>query len=425
MDIINPEKVLRFTGFNLARASDLLNTIRSGVADYAGWQDEKRWQIFNHHLASNPFYQTFVQNASIKKWEDVPVISKTDFQRPLMQLTSNRFSKNQLYIANTSGSTGQPFTYAKDKFCHALAWALIKQRYLQYGIHLNSLQARFYGIPLKGGSALKEQLKDKLMNRVRFPVFDLSSQRLNLFIDQFRRFSFEYIYGYTNSIRHFSQFLLDAGIVLRSVCPTLKCVIVTAEMCSSYDRKLIELATGVPCIIEYGSSETGIIGIEREGVMQASDELFYLETDENGSLLITSLFNYAFPLIRYRVGDLVELSRDPAQRKTIIQKIMGRSDDLIRLPNGKIAAGLTMYYISRDLLDQMSRIKEIYVTQTQLSSFKVFYVGEHLSDKEELQIRRSFDAYLQPGLHLEIVKADTIRRKSNGKLQMFHSELTA
>jgi len=425
MDIINPERVLKLTGFDLVRASDVLNTIRSGVVDYAGWQDRKKWQIFNHHLANNPFYRTFIQNASIKKWEDVPVIRKTDFQRPLMQLISSGFTKKKLYVANTSGSTGQPFTYAKDKFCHALAWALIKQRYLQYGIHLNSLQARFYGIPLKGSSALKEQLKDKLMNRVRFPVFDLSSQRLHQFIDQFRRFSFEYIYGYTNSIRHFGQYLLDAGIILRSICPSLKCVIVTAEMCSSYDRKLIELATGVPCIIEYGSSETGIIGIELEGIMQASDELFYLETDENGSLLITSLFNYAFPLIRYRIGDQVELLRDGTHGKTIIQKIMGRSDDLIRLPNGKIAAGLTMYYISRNLLDQMSRIKEIYVTQTQLSSFKVFYVGENLSDKEELQIRKSFDAYLQPGLHLEIVKADTIRRRSNGKLQMFHSELTA
>jgi phenylacetate-CoA ligase len=425
MGIINPEKALRLMGFDIGKAVNALSAIQSTTSDYASWQTSKKWELFNYHLSNNKFYRSFVGNASVLQWENIPIMKKSDFQCPLKQLITDGFSKNRLYVGNTSGSTGKPFVYAKDKFCHALAWAIIKHRYHNYGIDLNSLQARFYGIPLKGKSALKEQVKDKLMNRVRFPVFDLSLSRLNQFVNKFRQYPFEYMYGYTNAIRHFSQYLIEAGTVLKNICPTLKCVIVTAEMCSSYDRKVIELAAGVPCIIEYGSSETGIIGFEWDGIMRASDELLHLETDSNGSLLITSLFNYAFPMIRYRIGDQVELAVDGNTGTTSIRRIMGRSDDMIVLPNGKVAAGLTMYYISRNLLEQATRIKEVYVTQTQLSSFKIFYVGEYLSEKEVSLVRKSFDVYLQPGLHLEIIKTDAIRRKANGKLQMFHSELTA
>lgn len=423
--IISPLKILNLLGLDLDRATKALSAVPSDAVAFKSWQAAKKEELFKHHLTHNPFYRSFVKECSFERWEDIPVLQKSDFQRPITQLISEGFSNKPLYKANTSGSTGQPFTYAKDKFCHALAWALIQQRYRHYGISMNSLQARFYGVPLKGRSAIAERAKDRIMNRVRFPVFDLSQQALNQFINMFKHYPFEYVYGYTNAIRHFSSYLIKEGIILRKICPTLKCVIATAEMCSDYDKSVIESGTGVPCIIEYGASETGVIGFELQNVMIGSDELLYLETETDGSLLVTSLFNYAFPMIRYKIGDKVELSRDDQTGKTIIHRIMGRSDDLIKLPDGKVAAGLTVYYITRRLLEQMQSLKEIYVTQTGLSSFRILYVGEGLSRREELMIKNSFDLYLQPGLDLQILKTDVIRRRANGKLQMFHSELTS
>jgi phenylacetate-CoA ligase len=158
--------------------------------------------------------------------------------------------------------------------------------------------------------------------------------------------------------------------------------------------------------------------------MYGADKLLFLETDASGELLVTSLYNSAFPFIRYRLGDKVELTKEAGTGRTIIRNILGRSDDLIRLPDGGAAAGLTVYYLSRNLMTKMSAVKEVYVTQTELTSFRLFYVGDQLTSREQLVIRDCFDQYLQPGLNLEIVKTDYIRRRANGKLQMFHSELT-
>ena len=49
------------------------------------------------------------------------------------------------------------------------------------------MEARFYGIPLEVIPYCKEKLKDLLMNRVRFPVFDLSDHVLSQFVKRFKK----------------------------------------------------------------------------------------------------------------------------------------------------------------------------------------------------------------------------------------------
>jgi phenylacetate-CoA ligase len=418
------ELIFKLSGYNISKAEEVLKAIQSDPRAVSERHELMKWEIFNHHLNHNEFYRSFTKGKTIHSWNDIPLMTKRAYQRPLAGMISKGFKKKQLYISSTSGSSGQPLVFAKDKFCHALAWALIKDRYNIYDIKLNSLQARFFGIPLSGTPALIESWKDKLMNRVRFPVFDLSEASLLGFVKTLGRSPFEYVYGYTNSIRQFCHFLLSRQISLKSVCPTLKCVIVTSEMCNDYDKTIISTAAGVPCVIEYGASETGILGFEfKDGLCRASDELMYLEVDEKGSLLITSLYNKAFPIIRYKIGDQVVLRRD-TNSGVIIEKILGRSDDLIKLPNGKVTAGISIYYCSKYILEKMDGIQELYVTQTGMSDFKLFYIANtQLTGEQKMMIRKSFDTYLQPGLKIEFIKTESIRRNANGKLQIFHSEL--
>ena len=101
---------------------------------------------------------------------------KSDLQKPLQERLSSGFKKKNSYVNKTSGSSGHPFIFAKDKFCHALTWAEIINRFDWFNINFNStLQARFYGIPLGILGYQKERLKDRLSSRYRFPVFNLSN----------------------------------------------------------------------------------------------------------------------------------------------------------------------------------------------------------------------------------------------------------
>ena len=115
-------------------------------------------------------------------------MKKSDIQAPLNDRISDGYSAKNSHIHNTSGSTGTPFYFAKDKFCHALSWALIYNRFNWHGIKNGyDLQARFYGIPKDFIKNTKEKLKDFFSSRIRFSVFDLSDRVLESYLKMFKK----------------------------------------------------------------------------------------------------------------------------------------------------------------------------------------------------------------------------------------------
>ena len=358
---------------------------------------------------------------------------KSDFQVPLQTIISDEYDLKDLYIGSTSGSSGHPFFYAKNRDSHAVVHAIIERLYSEHGLSVCDKQARFYGIPTNGLSRFIELVKDVLLNRVRFPIFDLSDAALDGFIKKFEREKYVYVYGYTSAIVMFSKYLLRKGNTLLNICPTLKACIVTSEVCTSDDRKIIERAMGVKVINEYGCSEAGMIAFEdNAGVWRLveDDSYFEIVDDEGkivpegteGRILITNLSNKALPFIRYEVGDIGVIARDEKGR--YLKSLSGRVSDLIYLPSGKVAGGLTFYYVSRSILEETTFIKEFIVRQTSIDTFEFDIVSEvPLSQEIENSLLKKMDSYLEPGLQLRINIVDRIIRPKSGKIKHFYSEL--
>ena len=138
----------------------------------------------------------------------IRIIKKSDLQIPLKNRLSEGFTPKNCHLHKTSGSSGTPLIFAKDKYTHALSWANFMDRYWWYGINAaTSKQARFYGIPLKGLGHYKERFKDILGNRFRFSVFDMSNAQLDCNLKKFKTTPFEYINGYTSAIVQLAKFL--------------------------------------------------------------------------------------------------------------------------------------------------------------------------------------------------------------------------
>src|SRR5690606_22980829 len=166
---------MRRNGFPLAAAKDALTEIVAVPENsYADFIDSKKQEIVNFHLQHNSFYRN-LNNGAFTSWDDVPVMTKSDYQRPLRERLSDGFSDKDVYVNKTSGSGGHPMVFAKDKMCHAMIWANIARKFAWYQIDLNtSLQARFYGRPLEFLADKKLRFKDWLSSRYRFDIFDLS-----------------------------------------------------------------------------------------------------------------------------------------------------------------------------------------------------------------------------------------------------------
>ena len=84
------------------------------------------------------------------------------------------------------------------------------------------------------------------------------------------------------------------------------------------DKKIIQRALGVPVYREYGASETSIIAIEdKQFNWKISTDRLWIEildednkplkNGKSGKIVITDLFNKAFPFIRYEIGDIGSL----------------------------------------------------------------------------------------------------------------------
>ncbi|MBX3441607.1 MAG: hypothetical protein KF774_04310 [Planctomyces sp.] len=418
-------------GFPVGEARTRMQALtRLSADDLQAHNESQRWAIARHHYDHNPFYRSLVGGAFPSAWTDLPCVTKYDLQRPLSELIARGVPQNRLYVSSTSGSTGHPFFFAKDKLSHALSWELVRQRYALHGVRMNGLQARVYGIPLNASGYWKERLKDWIANRVRLPVFDLSEEALARFLAEFARRRFEYVYGYTSAVARLCEFVLTRNTTLKDLCPTLKAGIVTSEVCTPEDRATIARALGGPPVVnEYGASELGVLGFEwPDGVMRGSDELVHLETapDEHGipRLLCTSLTNTAFPMIRYAIGDAVELDR--VEGRTVIRSIEGRVNDFAVLPSGKVSAGLTFYYIARRALETSDRIREFVVRQVGPGAFVFDVVARQPLTTDDLaQMQDNMDRYLEPGLTFEINYVDAIQRGRNGKLRHFTNTMPA
>jgi phenylacetate-CoA ligase len=399
---------------------------------------QRAFDIFNHHFEKTKFYRDFLTKNDIidkKNWEQIPIIQKKDFQVNLAEIigTVNQY---QLHIHNTSGSTGTPFYFAKDKFCHAMTWAYTDYRMLEHGINLGeTLQARFYGIPLGGIKYWKERLKDLLASRVRYPVFDLSDKTLAKVLLDFKKKPFVYFNGYTSSLVIFAKYLIRNSIVLNEVCPTLKLCMPTSEVCDDLDRKTLEKGFGVRVVNEYGAAELDLIALQdRDGDWVINEETLFVEIlnchnipvkpGEEGRVIVTALYNKAMPFIRYELGDTAILSHKSKNGRRVLEKVGGRTNDIIHLPSGKVSPGLTFYYISKKLLEEGGKIKEFIIRQKTLDSFLIEYTAESDISVDEVRgCKKAMDLYLEPNLKLEFLKVDEIERSKSGKLKHFFSEL--
>lgn len=426
---------LKINGFPMVKAKgELAKIVGFSKEEHKIFIENKKQTIVKFHLQNNNFYKNLVGENGFESWEKLPVLNKQNLQKALNERLSNGFSENKIYINKTSGSSGDPFVFAKDKYCHALTWASNIYRFGWYKIDFNtSYQARFYGIPLDFIGNKKERFKDFLSHRYRFNIFDLSDEVLEEFLEKFKSKKFDYINGYTSSIVLFAKFLRKKNIVLKTICPTLKVCMVTSEMLFDEDKILLEKQFGIPIVNEYGASELDLIAFQNpNNDWQVNAETLFVEIldDENqvlpygkeGRIVITSLFNEAHPFIRYDIGDIGILDEKSTVQKPILKKLIGRTNDIAILPSGKKSPGLTFYYITKSIIEDDGNVKEFIIKQTKINSFEVEYVSEILlSDIQIQKIEAAIALYLEPNLKFVFTKKKILERTKRGKLKQFTS----
>ena len=128
------------------------------------------------------------------------------------------------------------------------------------------------------------------------------------------------------------------------------------------------------------------------------------------------------PFIRYELGDI---ACTVGRKKNIYQtlkSVEGRTNDIVKLPSGRVSPGLTFYYVSKNFLDGDGLIKEFVIKQLKIDTFLFEYVAERsLTESQISLIKLAMDKYLEPELKVCFLKKDALDRTSAGKLKHFQS----
>lgn len=343
-------------------------------------------KIFIHAKKNVPYYQRVFADIgvddinSLKDWNKLPILTKSDIKENFNDLIANNISKNRLKAVTTGGSTGTPMTVLHDKNhqLDVLGWRVLDW----WGVRSSDNIAFIYRKVKTGWRSVLNAFIWFPTKRLFLDASLMSDSRMNQFMNNIIKTRPKIIQGYVGGVFEFAKHCKRKGIDFDFV----QAVWVTSAPLVESQRILMEEIFNAPVYDQYGCSEVYWLAVEcskKKGLHVLSDERFIEVINEmnqqevigqSGELAVTDLENYAFPLIRYKNGDRGRYLHEVCSCGLpfpLIDKVKGRVTDIITLPSGKIISG---DYLTTIFDDYPMAVEEFQIMQYKDYSIRLFCV---------------------------------------------------
>jgi len=209
-----------------------------------------------------------------------------------------------------------------------------------------------------------------------------------------------------------------------------KAIIYGADRMADADRRLIEEQLGIPVFSFYQAAEALRIAFQcerRQGLHVSLDQIVVraidtagrnVEPGGTGEIVISNLVNRATVLLNYRLGDVVTLGRAacPCGRSLpTIERIDGRADDLVSMPDGSSLHALGIL----NGLQAVPGVVQLQLVQEEMRRFRLLVVwAESVGwSSAEANLRSSFAASLGTDAALSIERVPAILPEAGGKVR--------
>lgn len=355
----------------------LLETDYADIKALEKLQLERLKILIKHAVKYSPYYRNKlmdvdIDSLNINDLNVLPIIDKNDLLANMHDVQNN--PKNEkLFVSGTSGSTGAAMLFKRNLEWDAAHRAAQLRGFSWYGIYPWMKNLYFWGFNPQWKLKLKMRFFDLLMHRWRvfgYSVSDLESAAKYLEKS-------EYIEGYSSSIFTLSKYLEKEGKKFNHI----KMIKGTSEKIFDYYQEPVKAVFGQKLISEYGAAETGIIAFEcPEGNMHIAMENVIVEEIEH-KIVLTNLFSYSLPIIRYELGDYIELDKETkcacGRQHYIIKEVTGRIG--VRIYGKKESyATLNIYYMFKNIALAHKVTVGYFGIQKKKGEidFKIMYEGE-------------------------------------------------
>jgi phenylacetate-CoA ligase len=393
-------------------------------------------ELLHHAESTCPLYrrtweEKHLDSSQVQSLEDIhhwPLIDRATINAHRLQLRSSKPGLTLIHKA-TGGSSGEPLRFDLNTDSDDRRMAAWHRGYGWAGAEPGTRQVYLWGVPLGKQSARqrwKDRLYYRLYNRHVLNTFDLNEETVPEFLRAYNRRRPDVFVAYTNPLYCFAKSLDQRG--LRPVSP--KSIVVGAEKLHDFQRVLIERVFSAPVFETYGSREFMLIGAEcdrHKGLHLTMEHLLVEIVDdegrptpdgEEGNVVITDLYNYGMPFIRYLTGDRAIAgfgACDCGRGLPLLRSVVGRRLDVLTTPDGRSVPGEFFPHLLKDY----AAVRRFQVVQECAEEIVLkLVVDDRWSGESRDRLRRDVTETIGDAVRLVIREVDDIPLTHAGKLQV-------
>ncbi len=409
-------------------------------------QDRQLSLLLRHAAATVPFYRERLagigprpgQPLAPDAWNRIPLLRREDIQQAGPALHSQVVPRahRPLHKITTSGATGKPVAVQTTRATR-LFWDVFTLR--DHHWHRRDFSGTLAAIrSYPDGKALYPGgVRGRGWAPVASAIFHtgpahglaITTSAENQ-VEWLRRCRPNYLIIYPSALAELIRYCGERGITF----PELREVCTVSEAMSPELRAACQETFGVKLTDTYSAQETGYLTLQcpdHEHYHVQSESVFLevldeagrpCEPGESGRVVVTSLHNFATPLIRYEIGDYAEVGAPcPCGRGLpVLTRVLGRVRNMVTLPNGE------RYWPSvyGGRYAEIAPIRQLQLVQKSLERIEVRLVVERaLTAEEERVLRELVHSRIRHPFEVVFTYHDEIPRGPGGKYEDFKSEL--
>jgi len=403
-----------------------------------------------HAYRTVPFYRERFDLAGLRPdqlgqpdaWGQIPILTRQELQTAGESLTSTDLPKDhgRQSVRITGGSTGEPVRVIGTSIT-GFSWRVFTLRdhlwhHRDFSLKLAAIRFVDNQAANPPDGALSNNWGSTTRDIRTGPCAVLSINSTTTEQAQWlKRQDPHYFLSYPSAIVALAEHFLDRGETL----PNLREVRTFGEVVEPHVRTVCKEAWGAPVVDAYSSEEFGYLAlqcpqhehyhVQSENVLVEvlNDDGEPCQPGEIGKVIVTSLHNFAMPLIRYEIGDYAEVGSPCSCGRglPVLKQIIGRQRNMFLLPNGEQRWPMIDAQDIAGAFDDLPPITKFQLVQKTVERLEAnLVVVRPLTSEEENTIR----AYLQRGLgydfEVQFCYVDDIPRSPRGKFEEFRSEVT-
>lgn len=349
--------------------------------------------IVDFAYANVEFYKDYYSSKNfrpdyLKCFDDInriPIINKKTLQKYDIEYRSNINKPKQL--TNTGGSSGAPLSFYLSPGQMGNEWAHMHKIWEKLGFRPQKLKLSF-----GGDSAIVKGFRyDSVRHTLWFNIyadFKKNEEELLCFI---RKNPVFFLHGYPSALYEFALNCKDSPELLATLKMQLQGAFLSSEFPNPLYRENIEKVFGIKTISWYGHTERCILAYEKYRPFEyvPFQTYGYAEVKktnfEKPSLIGTSYYNQASPLIRYDTEDYVTDYLEEQGLLISFKVNEGRGGQfIIDRFNKKISLTALIFGRHHKLFDYCNHIQ---IAQEEPGHAYIFFVpksGENLDRPENL-----------------------------------------